>query len=407
MSSRRGINFITGFLVGVSILSFPLFVQASGEVSFSEINWAGSEASSADEWLELYNSSPNVIDLTGWRVVDLVKEKTLLTVESGQVAPGGHFLIANNSQEHEFSNGISSLNTDPDIVDSNLSLSNTKFKLGLFNDSGQLIDEVGNGKSPTAGNKVDFISMERLGDQWVDSQSSINLKSGLGSPTNSGRPQVLEFSCQLIFYKSLWRELFIPVHEYPDNAITKVLINNEEQELDLVDGQLKLRPDKTFENLKIELVASNGLSDIKLNHCPIVELSEQLALNEVFPNPESGQSEFVEIYNSSSRPVSLDGWYLDDLVTSGSKPFNLNGIVIDPRSYKVVELNELKLNNSGDDVNLIDPLGSVVDTVSFPSSSRGLSWSLYKGIWGWSQPTPKQVQRSESKGIIRFGKSNK
>ena len=45
--------------------SFP-----EGAVRINEIAWAGTHASASDEWIELFNPSPQEFDLAGWRLAD-------------------------------------------------------------------------------------------------------------------------------------------------------------------------------------------------------------------------------------------------------------------------------------------------------------------------------------------------
>ncbi len=53
--------------------------------------WMGSEASSADEWIELYNPGDREINLSGWTITRATDdgESIMLRLE-GTVAPGAH-----------------------------------------------------------------------------------------------------------------------------------------------------------------------------------------------------------------------------------------------------------------------------------------------------------------------------
>ena len=46
-------------------------------------------------------------------------------------------------------------------------------------------------------------------------------------------------------------------------------------------------------------------------------------MSEIFPSPESGEAEWVEFWNRTSRDVSLAGWQLDDIQNGGSRPWTI------------------------------------------------------------------------------------
>ena len=77
-------------------LAAPLAAQP-GPVVISELMWPGSTASSADEWIELYNPSDATVDLAGWTLTyrNGAEDKVMLVLNAGEIHPGQTFLIAN------------------------------------------------------------------------------------------------------------------------------------------------------------------------------------------------------------------------------------------------------------------------------------------------------------------------
>lgn len=177
-------------------------------IVFSEIAWAGSSISSADEWIELYNISAKPIDLTGWQIINGITKEPLVVLEYGTIPAQGYFLIANNGPNHQFSGGQSALNIEPDLVDSSLSLSNSGFYLELVDSTGKIQDISGalnqDGKAfpPLMGNSKTPASMTRILDplgvgtqpeSWISANTSLNFDPGLpdlGDPQNSGLDQL-------------------------------------------------------------------------------------------------------------------------------------------------------------------------------------------------------------------------
>lgn len=121
-------RFIAAFLT----LSWTtaLWATPPGSVVFSELMWMGSPASSADEWVELYNRSQATVDLSGWTITRQLedREAIMLRIEQGKLAPGAAFLIANYPPE----DARSALAAQPQLVSSALSLPNTKLQLRLY-----------------------------------------------------------------------------------------------------------------------------------------------------------------------------------------------------------------------------------------------------------------------------------
>lgn len=116
-------------------------------------------------------------------------------------------------------------------------------------------------------------------------------------------------------------------------------------------------------------------------------LTERLVLNEVQPNPagiDSGH-EWVELFNPGSDPIVLDGWKLRD---NDADPFvdgnqTLNGTVVPAFGFAVITIQHLRLANTGDDLDLVDPVGVVVDRLAYgpgghpvPGSGKSLARAL-------------------------------
>ncbi|MEM7033789.1 MAG: lamin tail domain-containing protein [Chloroflexota bacterium] len=57
---------------------------------FSEIAWAGTQASSSDEWIEIYNTLTQTVRLAGWSITS---DDGLFISLSGSIPPYGYFLL--------------------------------------------------------------------------------------------------------------------------------------------------------------------------------------------------------------------------------------------------------------------------------------------------------------------------
>ena len=178
------------------LLAAPLAAEEPKQVVFSELMWMGSNASSADEWIELYNRSSVEIDLSGWTITRLAKdgEEVMVLIEQGNISPQGTFLIANYAPD----NTQSMLAVNPQQVSPAISLPNTKLQLRLYNgnpeENADLMDVADDGKgSPLAGDtklkqamvRLAFEQSGTLGTSWGTARETSGWDDGateLGTP---------------------------------------------------------------------------------------------------------------------------------------------------------------------------------------------------------------------------------
>ena len=176
-------------------LAAPLSAQP-GPVVISELMWPGSTASTADEWIELYNSSDATVDLAGWTLTyrSGAEDKVMFVFDAAEIPPRQTFLIANYAADHK----NSLLAVQPQRVDAAVSLPNTKLLLRLYDGDpqagGQLIDVADDGRgAPFAGDSASKSAMVRIafdqpGDQpesWATATEQSGWDAGaseLGTP---------------------------------------------------------------------------------------------------------------------------------------------------------------------------------------------------------------------------------
>ncbi len=169
MRKRR--YWVIGLAVAIStLLVGPL--AASKTLVINEIAWAGSAASSTDEWIELFNVSDEAVDLTGWtivfgEVVIPLGEADGNTKEVRQVIvePGGFFLLERTDDDT-----ISDIEADLIYVGT---LSNAGMVLQLIDPNGVEIDTANtDSEGWTAGNAsggdLPYATMERIDTVGLD-----------------------------------------------------------------------------------------------------------------------------------------------------------------------------------------------------------------------------------------------
>ncbi|HDM32070.1 MAG TPA: lamin tail domain-containing protein, partial [bacterium] len=151
-------------------------------VIFNEIAWAGTQKSSADEWIELRNVSAREIGLDNFQLIGrkLNSEKlSIFVVLKGKIAPRGYFLL-----ERSDDNSVPEIEADQVFKGA---LNNSNFELYLFDDKCQLIDFVSASKNWPAGDRKEKRSMEREIDLDWHTYSGSGIR--LGSLVIFGTPK--------------------------------------------------------------------------------------------------------------------------------------------------------------------------------------------------------------------------
>lgn len=397
----------------------PAAAQESGGIFISEVMWNGSEKSTADEWVELYNGSDKVVDLSGFLIFDEVGERILVQINEGQIAPEGHFLISNNSKEHQFSKGQSILNIDPDIIDSSLSLSNTSLKISLRDTNNVILDIAGDGEKPFF---YDFKSSsffrgnyDLSGDDvaaWSVYQSSPDgvcaLSSNLdydarecATPVSSGRPIIKSISQSQNYFplgEVARITLDFEVIDPDDNLAgyeVAIAETGEQTKYKLNENTVYIKITSHCPSVKIKFFDAVGLFSSRNLEISCYQLSKDIWISEIFPHPKEGDlnrdgisnssDEFIEIVNSGDSPVDLSYWYLSDM---SGRTYVFSQKIISSMEYIAIYKAEsgLAINDTGDSITLFSPDGvSRGDVIVGNSSSKpDVSFSKWAGRWVWS-----------------------
>jgi hypothetical protein len=159
--------------------------------------WTGSTLSSADEWIELRNTTGSDIDLSQCDITRKSSgvETLMLTIPNDTtIFAGGYFLISNYDAAN------SKINVSPDLVSTAVSLANSQLQIKLYDgpwDEGStLIDTADDGiGAPAAGDNDNKYSMVRnsppgdgtLPENWHTADRAFGWDAGateLGTPGN-------------------------------------------------------------------------------------------------------------------------------------------------------------------------------------------------------------------------------
>ncbi|HED03498.1 MAG TPA: hypothetical protein ENI60_01875 [Candidatus Fraserbacteria bacterium] len=174
--------------------SAEAYATNSGEVVINEVAWMGTAASPSDEWIELYNTTNQAVDLTGWTLKSTTDGSPTFIFNTTDcnnvfIAPNDHFLL-----ERTDDTTVSDITADC-IYTGNLS--NSGESLSLEDPSHNVIDTAnGNGGSWPAGVNATKSTMERIDALASDTDANWATNDGIhrngldakGAPLN-GTPK--------------------------------------------------------------------------------------------------------------------------------------------------------------------------------------------------------------------------
>ncbi len=302
----------------------------SAQVVISEVRWAGSDISSADEWLRIscyYGEGIEEIegeegiedkcpvDISGWKLLSRKgsgEDAVIVEFPEGTII-GNTFLISNYQADR------SALDEEPDLVTTSVSLPNSKLFLQLIDGSGSVIDSVDDGVgAPFAGGKNPYLSMVRI---------------DLGEPGTE---------------KGNWRE--------------------EEREGE--EGEEGIKGIEEGEEKRSSSFSSMP-SQSSTPSTPLIIISEVLA------SPiGSDDYEWIEIANLGESAVDISGWVLSDGSRSHTiPPRNASGYLLLPGEHTLFFHHQtgIALGSNGELITLSSP-DTEIDRLDVSATGEEISF---------------------------------
>lgn len=377
-------------------------VAGFGEVIFSEIAWAGSSISASDEWIELRNISDKTFDLTGWKIENAATGRTDFEILGGMIAPDEFFLIGNNSATHNFVTGESVLATEPDFIDSSLSLSNSEFMISLRDSGGNLIDSVGGGGAPSSGASGEIpASMLRIyrTANWRTATNATNFDSGV---PDFGNPKFTNFSEYDLAISGISASSDSPL---PDELVefTAIVencglssaenfdliwkINNSEVARESVENLMSFNfLEKSFSqnftagefeiSAEIEFSVDQNYANNSVSK--ILSVTNHLVINEFLPDPAGADSinEWIELFNPTDTSIQLDAFELNGAKISGEiAAGEFRTFTAETSGWDALpnSAGEILLRNSADEIIDSKSYSETIEKKSFGRDSQNLA----------------------------------
>lgn len=150
--------------------------SAHADVIINEVAWMGTVTSANDEWIELYNTGTNDVNLDGWTLSATDGSPSIDL--SGTISGGGYYLVERTDDS-----------TVPGITAGVIysgSLSNTGETLVIKDNLEAVIDTVAMSGGWTAGDSTSKQTMQKSSGAWITAQPTPGAVNNPGSTTSSG-----------------------------------------------------------------------------------------------------------------------------------------------------------------------------------------------------------------------------
>jgi len=314
---------------------------ASLSLLINEVAWAGTVASSSDEWFELYNPGATNINLNGWSLT--ADDGNPSIPLSGTILAGDYFVVA------RYSAVFSDLTVD--LTYSSGTFDNAGEILYLLDPNGNQVDRANSdGGAWPAGLASTYATMERLGviadgpTAWATYGGTTPVAHDRTTPTPN------------------------PIKGTPGqgNWITTVTVTPSPTTTATRTPTVSRTPTKTRTPTKPRTPTRR----------PTVAPQPLVAINEALPRPGhdwnhdgkiNTDDEYIELINHGVIDVNLNGYRLDDEANIGSTPYTIPSITIKPGERIVFYggVTGLLLSDGGDGVRLLRPNGQLMDAFNY------------------------------------------
>jgi hypothetical protein len=189
------------------------------------------------------------------------------------------------------------------------------------------------------------------------------------------------------------------------NEVAENIVNENSEQAEPLEVSVETSTENIIEENKVvvapilesvpeDIIASDNLS---VENVPVENATTQnslpidsqlILLSELYPAPNSGESEYIEIYNAGGSVINLNNWFLTDL---SEKKFIFKDVVLEPEEYYLLYYakSKITLNNDEDQINLYNSVGQWRQGVRYVKAQKGKALFLDDvGQWRWGESSP-------------------
>lgn len=339
---------VSQILACLVVVGFGPVKAQGGGVVIAGLQVSGGSGRTSEEYVEIYNTSAEPIDISGWRLGKLTKSGALgswtylaSAFASSTFLPGHTFALL----VHVDAQGV--FVGDWLYASSTLAEDNS---LALLNSAKEVIDLVGWGQAAHfSGQPLPTAGTGRLARRLEADKSLGDFGRSVDAPRRG------------------LADLFLATTTEITTTTEEIVISTTAPEL-----------------------TETEVTSTQTENAPV----QNLVLSEIYPEPNTGETEFVELYNPNLSAVDMTDWYLVD--GSGART-TVSGTIA-AQSFVAVTPIKGNLNNVGDQVqlwfgdSLVETVsyGEWIDTAGGPHKGQSLVRELptVQAEWKIGQPTP-------------------
>ncbi|MDZ7374789.1 MAG: lamin tail domain-containing protein [candidate division KSB1 bacterium] len=406
----------------------------SAQVVLNEVMFdpLGNEAT--DEFVELVNVGSDTVDLHGWKLGDQDEQDALIDAGHGLRAAPGQFILVLDPNYFEGSRVYDSVIPPSALV---VTIDDASFgRSGFSNTSPETVLLISANGDTVSRYRYSLDNAPGHSDEKIDPTAGDGPENWANSLRVGGSPGAWNSVART---KSPWT-VHLPgalslVAVPEQEVLVELVVEGPYRETDTYirlalfwdrDDDRHLDSAEVVQETSLLLPASSRSERVSLAFCPccpglfllrgamlspVETVSDDslcvrvaarvgdVRINEIYYRPESGQPEWVELANVSDRPVNLAGWRVKDATPGAGAevPNAASSWLLAPGGLAVIAadtsgcgLGRLwpgrvfvptggfpSLNNNGDSVVVIDPVGKRIDAVGYlPSWGGGVGVSL-------------------------------
>ncbi len=336
-----------------------------------------------DDWVEIYNPSSSAVDIGGMYLTDDLNNKTKYKIDetkpdSTTIPAGGFLIIWLDGQDNQ------------GVLHANFALSKDGEDIALFGSDGYTPVD-----SYTFGIQATDVSEGRETDggvSWIKfnipTPMESNTAPALKVTSPNGGENWMQGTSQNITWLSQNFTADVKIEVYHNAGYTTLIASTENDgswTWDIPSDQ------ETGGDYKIRIsdAVDSDPFDESDDNFSIIEYSEEpqhgdLVINEILQNPayvSDTDGEWFELYNATDSDIDIDGWTLRDNDSDSHVVDNGGPLLVPAGGYLVLgrnadqgtnggvtvdyEYSGITLGNSDDELYLITPTGTIVDSVLY------------------------------------------
>ncbi|PIQ08143.1 MAG: hypothetical protein COW71_13335 [Ignavibacteriales bacterium CG18_big_fil_WC_8_21_14_2_50_31_20] len=396
-------------------------------LSFSEVMFYPIETNG--EFIELFNlSTDSSVNLSNYQIVYATSTADkIVEFNNGTILPPNNY-AAIFENDYDFVNGLyMNLVTDSTLI---LQIDNGKFgSSGMANTSDRsiyLLNEIGDTIDTytySANNSAGYSDEKILanGNNSLDNWSNSNQRNGTPGFKNSvsSKNYDLSISHLTILPKNIYennevefllgvknnglndassflvklyldfnRDSLAQSDEFIINNIEPIILSNDSLEFESSIFATTTGMFNVF--AEIEFIVDENISDnyfsTEINILPKPNEYNDIVINEIMYKPIGDEPEWIELFNGTDKGIDLINWRIAD--RTSATIISDSSFYIEPLEYLVITddslitefyvipskikvINLPSLNNTDDDIQLLNPQTSIIDSVAYKSTWGG------------------------------------